>query len=553
METPEMTLQAQIWGSLTMVSIADSTDRIPRKQLDYSLPSNAPNDARRVLKLVEAVALIAANRPTWQSESAAAFELQQDDLSEAPQLIIRIAQNGHLNDNSLQSLNSILSQVTSFVQGTEGAKWRALSKQGQAQTEAQNAIVREFVYRHLLLSIAMYNDAKISGLINYRVRPFRDCWSKIQALSPATALKFEDEMAGIIAAFQDLATTTGALARGVRLVAIVMRSVSILFSDDLQELEDAWRLVIKDWPAGPTSASPASDLDDSQNTNEGEEDQYDNDDDIMTLDGVHSTPRSKCLIIRVLIKFARYCNAGISIVRGLLRLSRNVKASLPIRILGVESGSNSQTVTSALSVGVVKDGGDGLLRKLKVGLLHEQSKQSLNGRWDKLASTSLLYVHAELKLAIFYLAHPERLPLYRIIGISKKTCLACNEYLKLLQKSDNSRYDTAIIGQPLLLFYSGSHQRAYNSWRLPDLPPSNTLSPEEQDTVGRRMQHVGEDVARGLGNMAGELVETHFGHRDTYSESSGHSEDEIDAPDKKPYANATLEMYLLQMKKIPPE
>jgi hypothetical protein len=124
MEATEMTLQAQIWGALTMISIADSTDCTQRKQSDYSLPSTAPNDARRVLKLVEAVALIAANRPTWQSVSAAAFELQQDHLSEVPELVIRIAQNGPLNDNALESLNSILSQVTAFVQGTEGAKWR---------------------------------------------------------------------------------------------------------------------------------------------------------------------------------------------------------------------------------------------------------------------------------------------------------------------------------------------------------------------------------------------------------------------------------------------
>ncbi|KAF8243723.1 hypothetical protein K440DRAFT_663946 [Wilcoxina mikolae CBS 423.85] len=553
METTEMTLQAQIWGALTMVSIADSTDRIPRKHLDYSLPSTAPNDARRVLKLVEAVALIAANRPTWQSVSAAAFELQRDHLSEVPELVIRIAQNGHLNDNALESLNSILSLVTAFVQGTEGAKWRALSKRGEAQIEAQNAIVREFVYHSLLENITMYNDVKITGLISNRVRPFRDCWSKIQTLSPATALKFEDQMAGIIAAFQRLATTAGALARGVCLATIVIRSVTILYRDDLQELEDAWRLVIKDWPAGPTSASPAGDIDDSQNTNEGEEDRDDDDDDVMTLDGERPTPRSKCLIIRVLIKLARYCNAGTSIVRGLLRLSRNVKASLSIRILGVESESNSQTAASALSDGVVKDGGDGFLRKLHVSLLHEQSKQSLNGRWDKLALTSLLYVHAELKLAIFYLAHPERLPLYGILGISKKTCLSCNEYLKLLQKSDNSRYDTALIGQPLLFFYSGSHQRAYNSWRLPDLPPGNTLSPEEQDTVGRRMQHVGEDVARGLGDMARQLVEYHFGHRDTDSESSGHSEGEIDAPDKELYAAASLQKLLVKLNELQPE
>jgi hypothetical protein len=80
----------------------------------------------------------------------------------------------------------------------------------------------------------------------------------------------------------------------------------------------------------------------------------------------------------------------------------------------------------------------------------------------------------------------------------------------------------------------------YNSWRLPELPFGNTLSPEEQDTVRRRMQYVGEDVARSLGNMARQLVESHFGHHDADSESSGHSEDEINDSDLESDAEDSL-------------
>jgi len=67
MANTELTLQAQIWCALMIVSIAASIDHMSRKSLDYSPPSKAPNGACRVLKLVEAVALIAANRFTWQS------------------------------------------------------------------------------------------------------------------------------------------------------------------------------------------------------------------------------------------------------------------------------------------------------------------------------------------------------------------------------------------------------------------------------------------------------------------------------------------------------
>jgi len=100
--------------------------------------------------------------------------------------------------------------------------------------------VREFINDTLLKNITVCNDANIPELINNRVRPYRDCWSKIQTRSSTTASMFEGQLERIIASFQNLATKTGALARGPTLnLTIIIRIARILFRDDLQELEDA--------------------------------------------------------------------------------------------------------------------------------------------------------------------------------------------------------------------------------------------------------------------------------------------------------------------------
>jgi hypothetical protein len=67
------------------------------------------------------------------------------------------------------------------------------------------------------------------------------------------------------------------------------------------------------------------------------------------------------------------------------------------------------------------------------------------------------------------------------------------------------------------------------------------------------MQHVGEDVARGLGDMARQLVESHFGYHDADSESSRHSEDEIDDLDTDLYVDDSIQNFVLQFKELRPK
>ena len=63
-----------------------------------------------------------------------------------------------------------------------------------------------------------------------------------------------------------------------------------------------------------------------------------------------------------------------------------------------------------------------------------------------------LTVHAELQLVGFYDENPERIPSFRFIGVSKKSCYLCDRFLAL---------------HPLSFTTSACHQKLYSTWATP--------------------------------------------------------------------------------------
>ncbi|KAF6792020.1 hypothetical protein CMUS01_16198 [Colletotrichum musicola] len=63
-----------------------------------------------------------------------------------------------------------------------------------------------------------------------------------------------------------------------------------------------------------------------------------------------------------------------------------------------------------------------------------------------------LAVHAEMQLLSFYDAHPELLPSFQFIGVSKKSCFLCHRFLQ---------------GHPTSFSVSSCHQKLYLAWKLP--------------------------------------------------------------------------------------
>jgi hypothetical protein len=76
--------------------------------------------------MVSAIALLAANRPTWQSVSAASIEFQHGETGSSPVLVWRIAQNGRVEEETIRGLNEILAEITSFVASSNGNEWRCM-------------------------------------------------------------------------------------------------------------------------------------------------------------------------------------------------------------------------------------------------------------------------------------------------------------------------------------------------------------------------------------------------------------------------------------------
>lgn len=73
------------------------------------------------------------------------------------------------------------------------------------------------------------------------------------------------------------------------------------------------------------------------------------------------------------------------------------------------------------------------------------------------ASHLRLAVHAEMQLVGFYDQHPELIPSFRFIGVSKKSCFLCQKFLHV---------------HPASFSVSSSHQKLYLAWRSP--PASNS-------------------------------------------------------------------------------
>lgn len=70
----------------------------------------------------------------------------------------------------------------------------------------------------------------------------------------------------------------------------------------------------------------------------------------------------------------------------------------------------------------------------------------------------------------------------------------------------------------------------YNSWKIPKLPENAPIHKDanEKTLVERRIMLAILEVMDTLGEQTKRSLEAAFGHCDAYSESSGHSGDEVD-------------------------
>lgn len=131
---------------------------------------------------------------------------------------------------------------------------------------------------------------------------------------------------------------------------------------------------------------------------------------------------------------------------------------------------------------MLNDSGAELRKKLGVVLLDEHSMKSLDEHWENVRKEGRLYVHAEVKLAMFYLGNTNKHPLHGVIGVSEKLCLACDIFFRYVESirhdaGELTDYHRALrnpncinAGPPQRFVFAGAHRIPDNSWQIPRLP-----------------------------------------------------------------------------------
>lgn len=103
--------------------------------------------------------------------------------------------------------------------------------------------------------------------------------------------------------------------------------------------------------------------------------------------------------------------------------------------------------------------------------------------------TLQLPVHAEMQLLNFYDNNPERRPSFRFIGVSKKSCFLCQQFL---------------ISHPQSFGVSSCHQKLYLAWRPP--PAANA-------TIYRRYKTIVTNLSKSMEAVAKQELQNRLGLR----------------------------------------
>ena len=135
--------------------------------------------------------------------------------------------------------------------------------------------------------------------------------------------------------------------------------------------------------------------------------------------------------------------------------------------------------------------------KLRVGLLSPESQDFLNTAFQK-TNPVPTYIHAEIKLVLFYCTHPQYFPMTGIIGVGKFCCWLCDTFLKLIEQR-SPPYMPETTGYRITCYVEGCHGRTYRHWRFPLPEPEDTkLSQQEYDVLLEKLRLVAVDLKDAL-------------------------------------------------------
>ncbi|KAF8456996.1 hypothetical protein BGX38DRAFT_892977 [Terfezia claveryi] len=257
-------------------------------------------------------------------------------------------------------------------------------------------------------------------------------------------------------------------------------------------------------------------------TSEEEEEDPDNE----TGDDDNMNKAKACILTKFPKKLAGYMHACITITRCLLFLHWKLGKPLTTTIIPVRL----MPPVDAKTLVVFDTFEEFKKAHLKTVLPSTENCDFLSSIFTKNERVPV-YVHAEMKLAFFYLTHPEIMPNAGIIGVNKSSCFLCDAFFKYVQQqqANNPMFSVSTTGYRISLFLKTCHKRVYSNWLFPILEAEDTsLSGEGYKMCQERLRLVALNIQETLKEKCEELLTKYCKFEDEEEESSGHEGDSVD-------------------------
>lgn len=110
--------EIRVWESLTLLNATNASMRPSSSHYNHRARAQALENPK-LPPLLSAIALLATNKTSWDSETVAALEL---DIQRR-EMVVRIAQNSKPQEADLEALRGLLGLINDFKDTEEGKRY----------------------------------------------------------------------------------------------------------------------------------------------------------------------------------------------------------------------------------------------------------------------------------------------------------------------------------------------------------------------------------------------------------------------------------------------
>ncbi|KAJ6588562.1 hypothetical protein B0H19DRAFT_1100068 [Mycena capillaripes] len=500
------------WKDLCGDSAAAITHR-PAATYDW-LPSfphdeleKTPYD--RIRQTADAIALISASDKAAGTVTACGVEGVFEDAPPGtgtgrptPILYtVRLARNGKITDEELQSLRDIVDTAASAV---DKVSWAVLDKKG-----ADEAAM--YTVRDLLQKIASHSQVKILDIIGKKKQCLElETWVKARSASDLEVLGISSDLCDkAYAAFTAVSRPVPKFDQHQELLCEIYArlweagKLYRILSTSGKKAKRATTVATPDVPSGRTSPPPPT-LETAPDVTPPPAATPNTTSSSPPTAVVDDIPLEGRKLVQKLGRYYIAMKNMVSTFRYLSKLhNRSVMSMVQVEVLPVRP----RIAPAADSEPTLLENYLSTQFNIAIQTLDPDKISSAREKWASTRATVSQFFHAELQLAMFYVIHPELVPMGGYFGVSKKCCALCDFVLKRLQKSSiptteapeaDSRYTPEATGLPIFFIVRGSHGGLTSNWQFPTVDGKGSLTDAAYAKVCARLNVVRQELSAHL-------------------------------------------------------